>query len=114
MLKNENRLKKKKDFERVYKSQNRAYFPEMIIQWAPRSQKDLPSRFGFVISNKISKSSVKKNRAKRLLREAVRGLIKEKITPTGFDFAINCKKPILENDYQDLYRRINLFFKNQK
>ena len=56
-------MKKKKDFQRVYQSRNRFNLPEMAIQWSPRIGQNLPARFGIVVSNKISKSAVKKNLA---------------------------------------------------
>jgi len=110
MLQKINRLKKKKDFQRVYQSRNRFNLPEMAIQWSPRIGQNLPARFGIVVSNKISKSAVKKNRAKRLLREAIRILMKENKTPPGLDFVINGKKTILEANYQNLYNTLKRFF----
>jgi len=110
MLQKINRLKKKKDFQRVYQSRNRFNLPEMAIQWSPRIGQNLPARFGIVVSNKISKSAVKKNRSKRLIREAIRILMKENKTPPGLDFVINGKKPILEANYQNLYNTLKRFF----
>lgn len=114
MLKKINRLKKKKDFQRVYQSRFRFNLPEMTIQWRPLPGQNSLSRFGIVVSNKISKSAVKKNRAKRLLREAIRILIKENKTPPGLDFVINAKKPILDANYQGLYKTLEKNFAGQK
>ncbi|HLD61616.1 MAG TPA: ribonuclease P protein component [Patescibacteria group bacterium] len=114
MLQKINRLKKKKDFQRVYQSRNRFNLPEMAIQWSPRIGQNLPARFGIVVSNKISKSAVKKNRSKRLIREAIRILTKENKTPPRLDFVINAKKPILDATYQGLYKTLENFFSGQK
>lgn len=114
MLKKINRLKKKKDFQRVYQSRFRYNLPEMTIQWRPLAEQNSPSRFGIIVSNKISKSAVKKNRAKRLLREAIRILMKENKTPPGLDFVINTKKPILDAAYQGLRKTLESFFTRQK
>ena len=114
MLKKINRLKKKKDFQRVYQSRFRFNLPEMAIQWRPLTGQNFPSRFGIIVSNKISKSAVKKNRAKRLLREAIRILMKENKTPPGLDFVINAKKPILDATYHGLYKTLENFFSGQK
>ncbi len=62
------------------------------------SNKNQPSRFGFIISTKIHKKAVKRNRAKRLLSEAIIELI-EGIKP-GYDVVILAKKKIIEADFK--------------
>lgn len=52
-----------------------------------------PSRFGFIISTKIHKRATKRNRARRLLVEAIRNLL-PKIKP-GFDCVFLAKKAIV-------------------
>ena len=114
MLKSANRLKNKKDFLFVYRSRLRAHFPEIAIQWTARKNNQLPSRFGIVVSNKISKKAVEKNRAKRLLREVIRNLIKQGNAPAGFDCVVSGKILILGAEYNTLYGMFYDFFKKQK
>lgn len=82
----------------------------MVIQWAPRETPATPSRFGIVISNKISKKALKKNKAKRLLRESLRHLIQSGGVVGGFDFVVSGKKEILEADYDHIEKTIQQFF----
>ena len=70
MLQKLNRLTKKKDFESVFK--NGASFKSfpMILRIARNGLKR--SRFAFVISVKVSKKAVERNKTRRLASEAIR------------------------------------------
>jgi len=57
-----------------------------------------PSRFGFIISSKIDKKAVRRNRAKRLLSEAIAKL-NPQLRP-GYEVVVLAKKKIIEADYQ--------------
>lgn len=59
-------------------------------------------KIGFVVSTKISKSAVKRNRVKRQMREVVRLLLKDGKLKTGFMIAIMAKKEILEKEYKEI------------
>ena len=69
---------------------------------------DQPSRFGFIISSKIHKKAVKRNRAKRLLSEAIFDLF-PKIKP-GFDVVFLAKKKIIEADFEEIKREVKRLF----
>lgn len=71
MLAKVNRLSGKKNFERI-KKEGRIFQSESFGLVFLSRNDSLPSRFGFVVSNKISKESTKRNRIKRAMREAVR------------------------------------------
>lgn len=71
MLPKINRLKKKKDFERVLK-EGKGYSlisGKLYIKIIENNLKN--SRFGFIVSRKFSKKAVIRNRAKRKLRELI-------------------------------------------
>ena len=53
-----------------------------------------PSRFGFVVSTKLDKRAVKRNRVKRVFREAIRPLLPE--IKDGFDFVFWVRRRSLE------------------
>ena len=76
MLQKQFRLKKRVAFQATYRSG--VYFhKEGITVFCGKVKKnDIPTKFGFVVSKKIHKRAVKRNRIKRLMRESVRLYIK--------------------------------------
>ena len=72
MLKKYNRLLTKYEFSRTKKfgGNHSGKFFHLYIYKPPQYQG--PSRVGIVVSNKFSKSAVKRNRLKRVFREVVR------------------------------------------
>ena len=81
MLPKQNRLKKKKDFERVFKQGKGIKRDFLLFKFV---KNDLgASRFGFVVSQKISKKVTVRNKIKRRLRAVLREEL-PKIKP-GFD-----------------------------
>lgn len=70
MLKKELRIRKQKDFDRIFSSGS--FFSESFLS-AKMAKNDFGfSRFAFIVSNKVSKKAHERNRIKRLLREAIR------------------------------------------
>lgn len=72
MLPEENRLRKKKDIERVYKEGQRYRCPFFLLITLARKEKNLPSRYAIVVSKRTSPSAVQRNRGKRVLRGCIR------------------------------------------
>lgn len=70
MLPKENRLKKKKDFEKVFKK-GKAFKEDFLVLKIIKNNLKI-SRFGFVVSKNFSKKTVLRNTIKRRLRETVR------------------------------------------
>jgi len=101
-----NRLKNKKDFERVFK-QGKGYrgdflFCKLIINKSKRS------RFGIVVTEKVSKKAVIRNRIKRRLREILR-LNLPKIKQ-GIDVVIVACSGIENKNFWEIERDINKIF----
>jgi len=67
-------------------------------------------RFGFIVSNKISNKSSKRNRIKRLLREAVRSLIPD--IKKNYDFIIIAKPKILGKSLVEIKKELQELFNN--
>jgi ribonuclease P protein component len=69
MLKKVNRLAKARDIQKVF-SRGRAFFnPQFGIKFLPSSK---PPRFTVVVSTKVFKKAVARNRLKRVVREYLR------------------------------------------
>ena len=77
MLPKENRLKKKIAFNATYRT-GISYHKDGITVFCGKTKSlEIPTKIGFVVSKKIHKRAVKRNRIKRLMREAVRLYIKD-------------------------------------
>lgn len=57
------------------------------------SSPNLPIRFGFIVSTKLSSKATIRNHTRRILREAVRSLLPR--LSHGYDFLILAKHPLL-------------------
>ena len=84
MLKKDYRLKKKIAFFATYK-QNQSIANALVVlhcgKLKTEEQMENAVKIGFVVSKKINKSAVKRNRTKRLLRESCRLILKENAIP---------------------------------
>ena len=110
MLNKKNRLTKNKDFERVFNKGKAAHLKELGVKCIKNDFKE--PRFGFLISTKISKSAVKRNKLKRQLSEIIR-LNLEKIKP-GYDCAVITRSGVLDKNYEELEKMLKLLFKKLK
>lgn len=75
MLLKENRLKKKKDFEKVF-DHGRVYRQDFLFLKMLENDLVFP-RIGFIVSKKISNKAVVRNKVKRRLRNIVRKKISD-------------------------------------
>lgn len=91
------RLRKRRDFERVYREGRSWSHPLLILRAHPNGLEH--SRFGFVASKRLGKAVVR-NRARRLMREATR-LRVEKIAP-GWDVVLIAREPLLKADFRHI------------
>lgn len=98
MLSNQNRIKKKKDFDITFKNSKSFKNNFFIFKVAKNNLKI--NRFGFVISSKVSKKAVIRNKIKRRLSEIIKVEFKntslEKKANQGMDLVI-IVLPGLEN-----------------
>ncbi|MEK7664613.1 MAG: ribonuclease P protein component [Patescibacteria group bacterium] len=91
MLSAKNRLRKKKDFKAIFSAQggkNNKSFKEgfLILKIAENNTKE--NRFGFIVSQKVSKKAVIRNKIKRKLREIIRLKIKNSQLLSGKDIIL--------------------------
>ena len=92
------RLTKQKDFDNVWQT-GRSSFDEALGLKASKN-KLANSRFGFIVSAKISKKAVDRNKIKRQLRQVIRDSIKE-IKP-GYDVVIITQPAIINKEYKEI------------
>ena len=81
------RVKRPEDFDRAYRLRRRQDLGELIVYAAPNG---LPAcRLGLSVSRKVG-GAVQRNRLKRMLREAFRGVAAE--LPEGIDLVIVARR----------------------
>ena len=78
MLPKEYRLKKRTAFNATYRSGTTFHKGGITVFCGKLKKEDFPTKIGFVVSKKVHKRAVKRNRIKRLMRENVRLHIKNK------------------------------------
>ena len=76
MLPKENRLKKRIAFNATYRTGISFHKDGITVFCGKKKNNELPTKIGFVVSKKIHKRAVKRNRIKRLMRESMRLYIK--------------------------------------
>lgn len=110
VLPEQNRLKKKKDFERINK-QGRVISGDFLV--LKKLKNDMNhSRIGLVVPLKISKKAVVRNKAKRRLREIIRENLDE--MKPGYDLVFFTRKGIEEKDFNEINLELKTLFKKAK
>ncbi len=110
MLPKENRLKKKKDFERVIKK-GKFFRDDFLV--LKKIKNDLPlTRVGFIVSQKVSKKAVLRNKVKRKLREVVRASLGK--IKSGYDVIFFTRKGIEEKEFAELKNSVEGLLKKAR
>ncbi len=108
MLTETHRLLKKKDFDKTFK-QGKSFYGK-FLGVKVLANKGEANRFGMVISSKVSKKAVERNKLKRQIREILQ-LLNQKIKP-GFDLVVITAPSILGQNYQSIKMELEkTFFK---
>ncbi len=99
MLSNQNRLRLDSDFKRVKEKGSLFQSEDFALAVYDRGETG-DSRFGFVVSTKISKSAVARNGIKRALRASVVELLPK--IKKGVDVVFLVKQTILKKKKEDI------------
>jgi len=103
MLAKTNRLKKQKDFERIFKKGKGTKEGFLVFRMIKNNFAN--SRFGFVVGKNVSKKANVRNKIKRRMRESLRKKIKE--IRGGVDGVFIARPGLEKKDYQELDAAIN-------
>ena len=105
MLKN-NVLRKNKDFSLIYKKGKSVGDRFVVLFYRPNGL--TYNRTGFLASKKVG-NSVKRNRAKRLMKESYRKI--EGNLPVGYDFIIIARNTIIGKKCAEVEKSLHSAFK---
>ena len=108
-LNKKNRLKKKKDFESVFKK-GKAVKGNFLFAKYLKNDLDC-SRFAFIVSSKVSKKAVVRNRIRRVLSDISRTRLKE-LGPV--DVILIADKRIVEAPRDKTEQDVEAIFKKLK
>lgn len=110
MLPKKNRLKKEKDFEKVFKKGKGLRKDFLFLKLLNNNLKK--SRFGIVVSTKISKKATVRNKTRRRIREIIRNHLDE--IKKGKDIVIVAQPGIEEKSFSQIKETLIELFKKAK
>lgn len=91
-------LRKDKDIERVFRSGRSAFDKFLGIKC--RKNEEKTSRLAIIISAKISKKAVIRNKIRRRLKEITRKRLEK--SSVGYDLVLIALPPIVDKDFNEL------------
>lgn len=102
MLGRPNRITKDKEIKRIIRL-GRTWSNPLFVLKSINNGLGFP-RFGFIISNRVAKKAVTRNKLRRRLREVARGLLKEGLG--NLDYLIIARKGLVNLDFAGLKQEI--------
>ncbi len=107
MLPQVNRLKKEKDFDKVFKKGKSFKNSFLILRILQNNLKE--SHFGFIVSKKVSKKAILRNKIKRRLRDIIRQNIKN--IKKGIDVVLIVLPGLEKNNFLETKEILNTLLK---
>ena len=103
-----NSLKKRKDIERVFEKGKRFKEDFLILKITKNALSQ--TRFGFIVSKKVSKKATLRNKIKRKLRE----IVSKKGFKKGIDILLITLPGLETKDFWEIDETLNKLFKKAK
>ena len=110
MLLKKNRIQKKRDIERIFK-EGKSFKEGFLVLKTAKNNLNI-ARFGFIVSQKISKKANVRNKIKRRLRETIR--LKIKLLKPNTDNLFISLPGIERKEFKNIKETIEKLFKKAK
>ena len=110
MLPQTNRLNKDKEIKGLVQTGKAFFLPQLVIKYKKVKEKEL--KIGFVVSTKVDKRAVVRNKLKRQLREIVHKLLLD--LESGYHVILIAKSSALELNYTELTKQVIFAFSKIK
>ena len=107
MLLKINRLRQKKDFKKLFQEGKSFKNNFLILKIAQNNLKE--SHFGFIVSKKVSKKAILRNKIKRRLRDIIRQNIKD--IKKGIDVVLIILPGLEKKNFLEIKEILNTLFK---
>ena len=98
MLAKQSRLVKEKDFKNIFKFGKSSYVNAKIFRIKILANALEANRYGIIISTKVSKKAVERNKLKRQIRAVLKEL--DKKLSSGFDLAVIVSPAAKNQEYK--------------
>jgi len=108
MLKKENRLKKQKEFDEIFKKGKGLKEESLFLKIFKNNTEH--TRIGIIVSKKVSKKAVERNKIKRQIKE----IIKSNNFKKGFQMIIIAYPNIKEKSFEEINKQLDNLLKKTK
>jgi len=104
MLAKPYRLTKEKDFQKIFKSGKSLFSTILRLKVLPNSLS--LSRFAIVVSGKVSKKAIIRNRLKRQISEVIR--LNLNSIKKGYDIVVIVKPDMIGKSYEEIEKTVKI------
>lgn len=94
------RLKRKKDFQKVLKEGQALKGDFLFMKFLANNLKR--NRFGIIVSKKVSKKSVWRNKLKRRIKESIRKILTEVVIKNYYDIVLVARPGLEKKNFWEI------------